>query len=299
MLKDFTRALVFRSRTLIAATNSNRKSNSARLRLDRGKSEMEELPSLDAHAHLECSRNGRDLADSGSVLAMTLSLEEATLAIDRRDPQIAWGVGCHPRKVRAQESFDVERFRDLAEHTAVVGEIGLDIGSHYSHASLEAQLQTFRKVLKIISDMPRIVSIHSYQATKLVIKELRQRPIDVPILHWWTGNIAETREAVALGCYFSVHSAVARHSKFRRKVPTERILIESDHGLADPPEAIPCRIEWVEHLVAQQRGLSRRDVRRLAWQNLSTIVKKTNTRKLLPEPFLTRMTDACRKNDSM
>ena len=75
---------------------------------------MKELPSLDVHAHLECSQNAHDLADSGSVLAMTLSLEEAALAIGRRDPQIAWGVGCHPRKVRAQESFDVERFRDLA-----------------------------------------------------------------------------------------------------------------------------------------------------------------------------------------
>ena len=258
---------------------------------------MEELPSLDAHAHLDHDRTVDELADSGSVLAMTLSLEEAALVIERRDPQIVWGVGCHPRKLRAQESFDPERFRDLVERTAVVGEIGLDTGSHYLHASLETQLQTFRKALEIISDMPRIVSIHSYQATGLLIRELRQKPIDVPILHWWTGNVKETKEAVALGCYFSVHSAVARHSKFRIVIPPERILIESDHGLADPPEAIPCRVEWVEHLVAQQLGLSRKDIRRLAWQNLSTIVRKTNTQKWLPAPFLARMTKACRWAD--
>jgi TatD DNase family protein len=258
---------------------------------------MSALPSLDAHAHLDLARTADELAESGAVLAMTLSLEEAALAIGRHDSQIVWGVGCHPRKVIAQQSFDAELFRDLAERTAVVGEVGLDIGSHYSHASLETQLQTFRKVLKTVSDMPRIVSIHSYQATRLVISELRQKPIDAPILHWWTGNVQETREAVALGCYFSVHSAVARHSKFRTTVPPERILVESDHGLADPPEAIPCRVEWVEHLVAQQLGLSREDVRRLAWQNLSMIVKKTNTYKLLPEPFLARMTDTCHETD--
>jgi TatD DNase family protein len=244
---------------------------------------MKAFPSLDAHAHLNPVCTVDELAESGAVLAMTLSLKEAALAIGRHDPQIVWGVGCHPRKLGAQESFDAERFRDLAQRTAVVGEIGLDIGSHYSHASLETQLQTFRKVLKVVSDMPRIVSIHSYQATSLVIKELQQTPIDVPILHWWTGNIQETREAVALGCYFSVHSAVARHSIFRTTVPPERILVESDHGLADPPAAIPCRIEWVEHLVAQQLGLSRKDVRRLAWQNLATIIRNTNTRRLLPE----------------
>jgi len=230
---------------------------------------------------------------------MTLSLEEATQASRRHDPQIVWGVGCHPRKVRAQKSFNTEQFRNLAERTALVGEIGLDVGAHYSHASIDAQLQTFREALKFVSDVPRIVSIHSYQATKLVIEELRQRPIDVPILHWWTGNVAETREAVTLGCYFSVHPAVARHSKFRTTVPPERILVESDHPLADPPEAIPCRIEWVEHLVAQQLGLNRKDIRRLAWQNLWTIVKKTNTQKLLPEPFLARLMSSRQKNSNI
>jgi TatD DNase family protein len=233
---------------------------------------MKTLPPLDAHAHLDPTCTADELKESGAVLAMTLSLEEAVLAVERRDSQVAWGVGCHPRKLKAQESFNDDRFRILAERTAVIGEVGLDVGSHYSHASLETQIQTFRKVLKIVSDMPRIVS-------------MQQKPIEVPILHWWTGNIAETREAVALGCYFSVHSAVARHSKFRTIVPPDRILIESDHGLTDPPDAIPCRVEWVEHLVARQLGLSRSDVRRLAWQNLSTIVQKTNTAKMLPERF--------------
>ena len=258
---------------------------------------MKELPSLDAHAHLDYARTVDELANSGTVLAMTLSLEEAAHALGRHDPQIAWGVGCHPRKLRAQESFDAERFRGLAERTAVVGEIGLDTGSHYSHAPFETQLQTFRKALRVLADLPRIVSIHSYRATGLVVKELRQKPIAAPILHWWTGTVEETREAVALGCYFSVHSAVARHSKFRTAVPAERILIESDHGYADPPEAIPCRIEWVEHLVAQQLGLSRRDVRRLAWQNLATIIRKTNTHKLLPEPLMSIMADVRQGTD--
>jgi len=251
---------------------------------------MKELPSLDAHAHLDYARTVDELADSGSVLAMTISLDEAALAINRHESQIVWGVGCHPRKLRAQESFDVERFSELAERTAIVGEIGLDTGSC---VPLEIQLRTFREALKIVAGLPRIVSIHSYRATELVIKELRRKPVAVPVLHWWTGTVEETREAVALGCYFSVHSAVARHSKFHTAIPPERILIESDHGYADPPAAIPCRVEWVEHLVAQQLGLSRNDVRRLAWQNLATIVRKTNTHKLLPEPLVAIMTEVC------
>jgi TatD DNase family protein len=252
---------------------------------------IKELPPLDAHGHLDHSRASDELAGSGVVLAMTISLDEAALAVARHDPNIVWGVGCHPRKVRAQESFDLERFRDLAERTAIVGEIGLDVGEHYGHASLERQLRTFRGILEIISDMPRIVSIHSYRATGLVVSELRRKPIAVPVLHWWTGNVEETREAVALGCYFSVHSAVARQSKFRTVVPPERTLVESDHGYADPPAAIPCRIEWVEHLVGQQLRISREDVRRLAWRNLAAIVHRTNTLQLLPKALASVVTE--------
>lgn len=255
---------------------------------------MNELSSLDAHAHLDYTKTTDELANSGSVLAMTLSLDGAAIAISRRDSQIVWGVGCHPRKLKAQKAFDARRFRDLAEQTAVVGEIGLDTGSHYTHMPLETQIQIFRRELEIVADLPRIVSIHGCRATTLVIEELRQQPIVAPILHWWTGTVAETRDAVELGCYFSVHSVVARHSKFRTAVPRDRILVESDHGFYDPPAAIPCRIEWAEHLVAQQLGLSREDVRRLAWRNLSTIVGKTNTHDLLPESFVKNMREACR-----
>ena len=237
------------------------------------------LPSLDAHAHIDPSRTSDELANSGMVLAMTLSLDEASQMIQRREPNIVWGVGCHPRKPKSEESFDRKKFQELAEQTAVVGEIGLDTGSR---VPLEKQLKTFREVLSALSRLPRIVSIHSYQANKYVINELRQNPISTPILHWWTGTVEETREAVKLGCYFSVHSAVARHSKFHTAVPQERLLIESDHGWADPPAAIPCRIEWVEYLLAAQLRISVDDIRQLAWENFATIVESTNTRQLLP-----------------
>ena len=120
-----------------------------------------------------------------------------------------------------------------------------------------------------------------------MLEELRQRPISVPVLHAWTGAAANTREAVALGCTFSIHSAVARESKFRTAVPPERIRVESDHGWADPPAAIPCRTEWVEHLVAQQLSSSVEDVRGLVWGNLARIIRDTGTEHLLPPALRT------------
>jgi TatD DNase family protein len=239
--------------------------------------------SLDAHAHFDPSRTPDELASAGAVLAMTLSLEEAQAATRHREPLIAWGVGCHPRIVKAQAAFDPGLFGELAERTAVVGEIGLDM--RWSKVPMDEQLRVFRSALRVVAEMPRIVSIHSFTATAILLEELRRTPISVPVLHWWTGSAAETREAVALGCYFSVHSAVARRSVFRTAVPPERILVESDHGWADPPAAVPCRVEWVEHLLSVQLKRPREDVRCLAWRNLATMVRETGTRALLPPGF--------------
>jgi TatD DNase family protein len=241
---------------------------------------METRPSLDAHAHLDPKRTAEELAASGAVLAMTLSLDEAALVVGRPEPLITWGVGCHPRIGQAQESFDVQRFGELVERAAIAGEIGLDTGSR---VPLALQLDNLRQALEVLAGLPRLVSIHSYRATGLVLEELQRRPVAFPVLHWWTGSAEETSRAVSLGCYFSIHSAVARWSQFRTRVPPERVLVESDHGYRDPPAAIPCRVEWVEHLVGQQLRLPVAEVRRLAWRNLARIVQETGTGNLLPE----------------
>ncbi len=243
---------------------------------------MNQLPTLDAHAHLSAEHPSDNLSGSGAVLAMTLSLAEAENVIDRQESQIVWGVGCHPRRQKAQDEFNVDQFRALAENTTIVGEIGLDTGAR---VPIEKQLHTFRQVLEALEDLPRFVSIHSYRTTRIVLNELRRTTISIPVLHWWTGSAVETSEAVELGCYFSIHSAVARHSKFRTRVPRERILIESDHGYGDPPAAIPCRIEWVEYLVAQQYQMDVKEVRRLVWENFATIAHETGTKNLVPESF--------------
>jgi TatD DNase family protein len=243
---------------------------------------METLPTLDAHAHIYPHRTQEEVANSGAVLSMTLALDAADAAMDRHDALIAWGVGCHPRFPKFQEAFDADRFRALVQCTAIVGEIGLDQGSR---VPLERQLQTFRQAQDVLSDLPRLVSIHSYQATALVLEELRQRPVTVPVLHWWTGTVAETREAVRLGCYFSIHSQVARQSRFRTSVPIERVLLESDHGYDDPPAAIPLRVGWVEYLVAQQYRMDVVDVRRLVWHNFAAIIRQTDTINFLPGPL--------------
>jgi TatD DNase family protein len=239
--------------------------------------------SLDAHAHLNPASSSDNLRQAGAVLAGTLSLTEAQSALTRREPNIVWGIGCHPRKLKALEEFDPIRFSELIQQTHLVSEVGLDGGAA---APIERQLQVFHSILESLQDLPRLVSIHSYRATKLVLDELEKRPLQYPILHWWTGNVIETCRAVELGCCFSIHSAIARHSKFRLHVPLDRILVESDHGWSDPPAAIPYRIRWVEYLVAAQYRMDVNKVRELAWHNLLRLTNQLGIASLFPVEFI-------------
>ena len=248
---------------------------------------MPELISLDAHAHIDPTHISTDLAQAGAVLAMTLSLDEAAKVVGREDQFIAWGVGCHPRKVAAQQVFDPDRFFELALRSPIIGEVGLDVAYQ---VPLEQQFSTLRVALSFAARNPRILSLHSFGTSSssragscaLMLEELRRTPVIAPILHWWTGSAAETRQAVDLGCYFSVHSAVARRSTFRTQVPLERLLVESDHCWADPPGAIPHRVIWVEYLLSASLGMDVHQVRQLVWQNFSEIVRLTGTRGMLP-----------------
>jgi TatD DNase family protein len=242
------------------------------------------LPTLDAHGHLDPSRPVSELDAAGAVLAMTLSPGEFETAVAHREagrphPLVAWGAGCHPGVVEAQEAFDAERFRALAERAAVLGEIGLDAASR---APLETQVRNFRSILAIASALGRPVSVHSTHAAALALDELERAKPPAVVLHWWLGSAGQTSRAVDLGCWFSIHSSIARQSKFRARVPVERVLVETDHGYDDPPAGIPPRIQWAEQLVARQYGLRAADLRRQIWKNFRAIVERTGVAGLLP-----------------
>jgi TatD DNase family protein len=224
------------------------------------------LPTLDAHAHMKHMHSVSDLSTCGAVLAMTLSLEEASHTVARNDQTIVWGIGCHPGDVNAQHRFDAHTFRDLIKHTPVVGEIGLD---KKSQVPFDVQLKTFRSILTIISDNPRLVSIHSNHATAEVLDELYKQPISIAVLHWWSASSSRTKAAVELGCYFSLNPAIAEYSIFSKLVPIDHILLETDHGYDDSPADIPTLIESTEQVVAAKYHIEPAYLRHTIWDNFN------------------------------
>jgi hypothetical protein len=123
----------------------------------------------------------------------------------------------------------VERFRELAARTVLVSEIGLDTDFC---VPLELQLHSFRQALDFLSEIPRLISIHGFRASGLVIEELRRRPIVALVLHCWTRSNKETREAVALGCFFSAAGTLAGGKRsWLRRSPCRHLIPQRVDGI--------------------------------------------------------------------
>jgi len=245
---------------------------------------------LDMHAHVQPSIADAELHRlDACVIAMTRSLSEYAEVAHRNDPSVGWGVGCHPGVARAVRGFSAEAFHTATSSTPFVGEVGLDGGAK---VPLHLQQEVFDSVMDVLSKTSRIVSVHSYRATREVLDIVdRYRPKGV-VLHWWLGNEEQTQRAVELGAYFSINaSQVARWTPLR-SIPPDRLLTETDHPFGDRREQAPQRPGNVAR-VEQRLGRSLRsapdDVRRLVWTNFGNLAADTGVENLLPQQFQVQM----------
>jgi TatD DNase family protein len=255
---------------------------------------MRQLPPLDLHAHVDPSIKPGDLQALGAVVfAATRSIAEWESTRSRQDQVTIWGVGCHPGLVGAHRDFTPARFETAVQKTPFVSEVGMDGASR---VPAETQQGTLHQVLDILADSPRIVSIHSYQATTPVLDLLERHPAHGVILHWWLGTESETRRAVDLGCYFSINYSAARRREQLALIPQERMLLETDHPAGDrfsPPPRQPGHVQPTEAIVAKHLATTPERVRTIAWQNFRSLLgpHRDALAQMMPAP-VQRMIDA-------
>ncbi|GAC70426.1 TatD family hydrolase [Gordonia soli] len=247
------------------------------------------LPPLDLHAHVVADIAPRTLEGLGAVVfAVTRSLDEYVEVSRRSDAVTVWGVGCHPGLVAAQKGYDAGRFVALLENAAFVGEVGLDGASR---VPIKRQIGVLESVLSTTAATPRLISVHSYKATKLVLDLIEQTGAERVILHWWLGSESETKRALELGCLFSVNQGMDPTKLRMAGVPITLLLPETDHPSGNRRGASPRQPGQtldVERAVGRAYGIDSAEVRRIFWKNFSSQVDSKGVFALLP-PAVQRM----------
>ncbi|WP_338880036.1 Qat anti-phage system TatD family nuclease QatD [Achromobacter veterisilvae] len=193
---------------------------------------------IDVHSHLDLYPDGLALARKVNVrneftLVVTTSPRayQATSRVFGELRNIHVALGLHPEVLEAK-FVELEQLVSGIKGARFVGEVGLD-GTPKLRKSFELQQRAFQAVLtECRLQGGRIISIHSRGAAQQVIAALAAAgDVGVPLLHWFSGGVAELRMASRLGCWFSVGPAMLTSEKGRSllaQMPMNRVLPETD-----------------------------------------------------------------------
>jgi len=197
---------------------------------------------IDLHTHLDLYPDPMKVAEEVNrrnefTLVMTTSPRawQATSKHFSQFDNIAVALGLHP-EIATEKAGELALLISNIPSVRFIGEIGLD-GSQKHTSSITLQKQIFENILKVCAEVgDRILSIHSRAAVSEVISLLSAYPtVGKPVLHWFSGSQKELRQAIDLGCWFSVGPSMVNYNSGKTLVanmPRDKIVPESDGPFA-------------------------------------------------------------------
>ncbi len=205
---------------------------------------------FDFHSHIGFAQNPRKLLEEYNMhhiagLAVTVAPDEY-LSLEKtlpKDTMFKLALGAHPWWIH-ENKIDDSALYDMYDRLGdinYIGEIGLDFSKRFSdEIGRKRQLYWFDKYCEKLSqciaqdENPRIMSIHSVQATDRVLDILESYGLPSKmtcIFHWFSGTHAQLLRAISMGCYFSININML-HSKrsesYMKTIPVDRMLLETD-----------------------------------------------------------------------
>lgn len=193
---------------------------------------------IDLHTHLDLYPNALDILARVNIeniftLSVTTSPRAwiATSKVFKEYKNIKVALGLHPEVVD-QKFNELDLLLTSIHKTDFIGEVGIDGSSRYSK-TIEIQKLIFDSTIRECEKAGgRIISIHSRGAVSNVLSTIKKYPkCGTPILHWFSGSVKELKEAVKMGCYFSINPQMLKSIKssdLAKRIPYELILPESD-----------------------------------------------------------------------
>jgi TatD DNase family protein len=251
---------------------------------------------VDTHCHLD---DGQFDADREAVIerARAAGIEqmmavgtgegppdlEAAIRLADSYPFIHATIGVHPHDASKATDETFLRLRELARHPKVlaIGEIGLDY--HYDFSPRNVQREIFGRQLDLAREAAKPIVIHTREAWADTLDVIRSRWQGAGIMHCFTGDETQAREALDLGFYLSFGGVLTfpkaeslRHAA--RLAPADRILIETDCPYLAPiphrgKRNEPAFIAETARRLAEVRGTSIDEIADVTSENFERLCK--------------------------
>lgn len=239
---------------------------------------------IDTHCHIdlydspekilnECEKRGI------SVIAMTNlpSHFEMGFPFFRQSKSLRISLGLHPLFADKHKSeFDV--FLRNIDKTSYIGEVGLDF-SNEGIKTKKVQLDSFEKVLQVVSTKKKILSIHSRRAEKEILELLIKYKIKNAIFHWYSGSTSLLNKILDKGYFFSINPSMTISQSGQSiisKIPIDRILTESDGPFVQYKNKTiyPWDLQIVLDSIATTKGINVTEIEKQIQSNFYDLIDR-------------------------
>lgn len=237
---------------------------------------------IDTHCHIDLYPNPKkvlqDCANADiTVLAMTNlpSHFEMGYIHFQSLKKIRLALGMHPLMANLHiREFDL--FLKNVSKTSYIGEVGLDF-SKEGISTKDIQINTFSKILKVISGQKKILSIHSRKAEKEVLELLIKNNIRSAIFHWYSGGLNLIDAIADAGYFFSITPAMIKSisgKKIISKIPKQYVLTETDGPFVVENNLTlkPGQVYSVINFLAKEWILTQDEVKKIIWENFMRLI---------------------------
>jgi TatD DNase family protein len=243
---------------------------------------------VDSHCHIN-DKQFDDDREAAIERALAAGVEHM-MVIDapefaERSPAMYATIGVHPHEAAKASEETFARMTDLASHEKVlaVGEIGLDY--HYDFSPRDVQHRVFTRQLEMAAEFRKPIVIHTREAWDDTLAAVAQSG-GLPyggIMHCFTGDAAQARQALAMGFYLAFGGVLTfpKAEALReaaRITPEDRLLVETDCPYLAP---VPFRGKRNEPAYVAQTARKLAEVRGVTLEAIAEVTTRNFERLCL------------------
>lgn len=188
------------------------------------------------------------------VVGTTFETSKKAVELAQVHPDIWAIVGCHP--IYAEEGFDYEAYKALAETEKVVG-IG-ECGFDFLYPN-DKQAEVFDKQITLAQELDKPLMLHIRNAYKEAYEVLKTKKVKANA-HFFAGSLEDADRFLDLGYSISFTGVITFAKEYEalvKHIPHDRIMAETDSPYVSPVRGKrnePAHVTQVVAKMADIRG---------------------------------------------